>query len=117
MNQVLSMLFPSSLGTIIYQKNSAKENFGQTFIGYMINTLLTNTITILFYYYICDINKFNFTNIFTLKYILISSIISIIIGLIMTVINKFLNLKVEVTKNEKKVQTKKNNKNNTKNNK
>lgn len=112
MNQILALLFPSSLGTMIYLKNASLKNACQIILNYMINTLLTNTIIYTIYYYIFNIKKFSFTNIFMLKYILISSIISIFIGILLTIINNRLNLKIEVEKNEKRVKTKKSTKDN-----
>ncbi len=115
MNQILSILFPATMGTLIYLKN-IKENTLQSILAYMINVLLTNISAYAYYYYIKDIKKFTFSNIFTIKYALISILISILIGIIMTIINKNIKLKIEVIKNEKRNKNKKNNKYNSKNN-
>lgn len=95
MNQVLALLFPAAYGTLIYAKNT-KSEMKEVVLTYMINVTLTNAIIYLFMYHMYNIKKFNFTNLFTLKYILASSIISIIFGLILTLIEESLALKVEV---------------------
>lgn len=114
-NQIIATFFPSSIGTMIYIKNTENDTLEITILTYIINTLLTNLINFSLAYYLYDLKKFNFTNIFTIKYSLASIIISILIGITMTIINKYLKLKIEVVKNDK--ENNKNTKTNTKNNK
>lgn len=99
MNQILALLFPAAYGTLIYAKNT-KSEMKEVVLTYMINVTLTNAICYLFMYHMYNIKSFNFTNVFTLKYILASTIISIIFGIILTIVDKSLSLKVDVTKPE-----------------
>ena len=102
MNELLSLLFPSAFGTLIYISNAKNEKHEKTFCIYLINTLLTNFIMFLYMYELHGTISFKFTNIFTLKYIFFSSIISLLLGTIISLLDNTFTIKITVTKNTKK---------------
>lgn len=105
MNELLSILFPSAFGTLIYINNTKNEKREKIIYIYLINTLLTNFIIFLYMYELHGIITLEFTTLFTLKYIFFSSIISTILGIIISLIDNTFSLKITVTKKSKKPKT------------
>lgn len=102
MNELISILFPSAFGTLIYISNMKNEKREKIFYVYLINTILTNFVIFLFMYQVHGIISFEFTNIFTIKYIFFSSIISLLLGIIISLLDNTFSLKITVTKDLKK---------------
>lgn len=113
MNEIIALLFPASFGTYIYSKQTEEKSTIEIMFIYLINIIITNFICYFISYHLYKTKIFEFTNPFTLKYLLFASIISTLTGIIMTLISKSLNLKIEVKKNEKRsIKTKKSAKSN-----
>ena len=107
MNKFIALMLPSSLGTIIYLRNTTKENEKFGIYVYLLNTLLTNIISYVFMYSVKGIKSFNFTNVFTVKYSLCSLIISVFLSILFVIVSKNIKLNVEVKEvinNEGKVE-------------
>lgn len=105
MNEVLALFLPSSLGTIVYLRNTNKSVEKIGFYVYLLNVLLTNLVNYAFMYFVKGVKEFNFSNLFTLKYSLISLVVSLILSIIFIVITKYIKLEVivEEVKDEREV--------------
>lgn len=105
MNEFLALFLPSSLGTIIYLRNTNKSVEKLGFYVYFLITLLTNLSIYAFMYFVMGTKDFNFSNIFTLKYSLIGLGVSLVLSIIFVIISKYVKLEVSVeeVKNEREV--------------
>lgn len=105
MNEFLALFLPSSLGTIVYLRNTNKSVEKLGFYVYFLITLLTNLSLYAFMYFVMGIKDFNFSNIFTLKYSLCGLGVSLVLSIIFIIISKYVKLEVSVeeVKNEREV--------------
>lgn len=105
MNEFLALFLPSSLGTIIYLRNTNKSVEKLGLYVYFLITLLTNLSIYAFMYFVMGTKDFNFSNIFTIKYSLIGLGVSLVFSIIFVIISKYVKLEVSIeeVKNEREV--------------
>lgn len=99
MNQILSIFLPAMLAIYVYQKINKKEMSNQEcIITYFVFTLIINIISYFISIYAFRSPYFIFTNVFTVKYLCLSSIIGIILSFAMTFIEKNIEINIRVDK-------------------
>lgn len=102
-NQLMALLLPSILALKMHSKLSKTEEALIKHVErYLLYTLFINLIV-----YICAIYLFRnqelvFTNIFTIKYILLAIVIAIIVPIIEQIVKENIDIGVRVEKNEEK---------------
>lgn len=102
MNQILSIFLPAVFALYVYQKINKKELGNKDcIIQYFIFVLLINIVSFLVSIYIFKRPGFIFTNVFTVKYLGLSSVIGVILSFIISFIEKNFEISIRVDKNEK----------------
>ena len=102
MNQIIALFLPSIIGNI-----KCTREFGETkekriyFERYFILVLVTNLISYAISIWLLKQPHFEFTNQFTFKYLLLSTVISYMLPIIGKFIKTNFNINVVVKKNEK----------------
>ncbi len=101
-NQIIGMLLPGFLGLKVYDNIDGEEkSILKRIERYFLLVLFTNLITFSFMVFVRNVKGFEFTNQFTIKYILLS----LVIAFILPIVNKFwqdkFKVNVVVKKNEK----------------
>ena len=99
MNQLLSIFLPAVFGIYVYQKiNEEKLSNRECLIKYLVSVLIINIISYAISIYAFGQPEFIFTNIFTMKYLCLSSVIGAIVSFVMSFIEKNLEINVRVDK-------------------
>lgn len=102
MNQFIAMFLPAIFATYTNEKLVKKEiEYKEWIQRYLMFTLLINIINFAIVIFIIKNKDFIFTNIFTLKYLLLSIVIGSILSLIISFIEKNMEISIRVDKNEK----------------
>ena len=102
MNQLIAFFLPSIIGLIQYNKffEESKE-FRINIQRYLECVLFTNTFSFAITIYIFKQPDFVFTNQFTLKYILLSTVLIYFYPIIKKFLSNTIRIKFKVKKNEK----------------
>ncbi len=102
MNQIISFFLPAFFAVYIFQKINNKEMSNQEcIIKYFTFVLIINILSYFVSIYIFGKPYFIFTNVFTLKYLLLSLIEGVIISFLVSFIEKNIEINIRVDKNEK----------------
>ncbi len=99
MNQILSIFLPAMFAMYIYQKINKKETNNQKcIITYFVFVLIINIISYCVSIYAFGKPYFTFTNVFTFKYLVLSSVVGAIVSYAMSFIEKNLDINIRVDK-------------------
>ena len=102
MNQFISLLLPSIIGLKQCDKYYGKyQNIKNIIERYFICVLFVNMFSYLIVIYIFKQPDFIFTNQFTLKYLLLSTVISYLLPIIGKLLSDNIKIDFKVKKNEK----------------
>ena len=102
MNQFIALFLPAVLATCTYEKLMKKEIKIRNWITkYLIFVLFINIINYIVSIYIFKKPFFIFTNLFTLKYLLLAIVIGIALSYIVCLIEKNMDISLKVDNNEK----------------
>lgn len=102
MNQILSIFLPAVFALYVYQRINKKElNNKEAIVHYFIFVLLINIVSYLVTIYIFKRPEFIFTNVFTVKYLMLSSLLGVIFSFLISFIEKNFEISIRVDKNEK----------------
>lgn len=102
MNQLLSIFLPAVLAVYVSQKIEKKEISNREIIfKYLIFTLIINIMSYIVSIYFFGKPEFIFTNVFTVKYLCLSSTIGIFVSFVIGFIEKNLEISIRIDKNEK----------------
>lgn len=97
MNQILSIFLPAVFAMYIYQKINKKEiNNREYIVTYFVFVLLINIISYIVSIYIFKKPEFIFTNVFTVKYLGLSSVLGVVISFITSFIEQNLEVNIRV---------------------
>lgn len=101
-NHIIGLLLPSIIGVHVCNQIYGDEaNITKKIERYILLVLFTNLISYIFVVYVLKIAGFEFTNQFTIKYLLLSSFFAAILPIISSFWHDKLKLNVVVKKNEK----------------
>lgn len=102
MNQLLALFLPSVISCIQIEKCFGEsKNVQQMIIRYIVSVLFINIIMYGLMIYIVNKPYFIFTNQFTLKYIIISTVLAYILPIIVKYIKETVSINFRVKKNER----------------
>ncbi len=109
MDFYITFFLPSILGLAFYSYLKKENNIVVLGIDYLLLTLLSNMITMIFLVIrgsiregvnlVMHVNQ-NFS--FAVKYMLLTMVISLIIGVVLYIVNKYCSFSIEVTNGKKK---------------
>ncbi len=101
-NQIVGLFLPSIIGTVKCKKLFGTAANTSTYIErYFVLVLLTNLISYAVSIWIFKQPGFEFTNQFTFKYIMLSSVVAYLLPIIGKLICSNFNINLVVKKNEK----------------
>ena len=101
-NQIIGLLLPSIVGLRVCDSIYGEEtSFTKKLEKYLMLVLFTNLISYIFVVYVLKTKGFEFTNQFTIKYILFSSFIAFVLPVISRFWHDKIKFNVVVNKNEK----------------
>lgn len=99
MNQILSIFLPAAFAMYVYQKINRKEITNQQcIITYLVFVLIINIISYVISIYAFGNLDFAFTNIYTVKYLTLSSAIGLVISFVLSLIEKNIEINIRVDK-------------------
>ena len=102
MNQLISIFLPSILGLKQCNKTFGEaQSISKLIERYMVLVLAINIILYALVIYIFKQPNFIFTNQFTLKYLVLSSVLSYILPIVWKYLKDNINLDIRVKRNEK----------------
>lgn len=99
MNQILSIFLPAVFGLYVEQKiNKEKIGTKECIIKYFVYVLIINIISYLISIYAFGKPYFTFTNVFTVKYLCLSSGVGAIVSFVISYIEKNIEINIRVDK-------------------
>ena len=102
MNQFISLFLPAILAIYTYEKLMKVEIGIKEWIAkYFILVLFINIINYAITIYIFKKPMFTFTNLFTLKYLILGIVVGIVLSFIVRFIEENIAISIRVDKNEK----------------
>ena len=102
MNQLLGILMPAVFTTYFYEKVRKKEmNLKVWIIKYLIFVLFTNILNYAIVIFCFKKENFIFTNLFTLKYLILGVVLGVILSVMVCFIEKNFDICVRTENNEK----------------
>ena len=102
MNQLIAIFFPSIISFMQCEKLFGEsKNKKQIIVRYMLSVLFVNIIMYGLTIYIFKKPYFTFTNLFTLKYMVLSTIFAYILPIIIKFITNIIKIDFKVERNEK----------------
>ena len=102
MNQILAIFFPAMLGAYTNEKIKKQDmNLKELFVKYVLFVLLINILNFIIVIYFFGKPNFTFTNVFTLKYLLLGTVFSVILAFTVSFVEKNIEVNIRIDKNEK----------------
>ncbi len=101
-NQILSIFFPAIISLKLYEKMDEKANLIKTIQNCAQAVLIINIIMYFILVYLVKQVEFVFTNIFTLKYLILASVVAVIYSIVAKCISSNIKCEVEVEKSDVK---------------
>ena len=102
MNQILAIFLPAIFG--VYMNEELKKQdmkLKEWLVKYGLFILLINILNFIIVIYFFGKPNFTFTNVFTLKYLLLGTVFAVILAFIVSFVEKNIEINIRIDKNEK----------------
>lgn len=101
-NQILATFFPAVISIKMYEKMDKEINCAKMIQRYLRAVLVINIIVYFVLIYLVKQSEFIFTNLFTLKYLVLASVIGVIYSVVEKCIKSNMKCEVEVENSDDK---------------